>query len=172
MAARSDSAVESAARDVVITRVFDAPRELVFKAWTDREHLSRWYAPRGCTITFRTLDVREGGVFHSCIRSPDGHACWCKGVYREVVEPKRIVQTLVITNEHGDSVEAADVGMDPDWPAETILTVTFDDLGGKTKVTLHQTVSETLAKRTGAHPSWIDMLDRLAEDLTTETIRS
>lgn len=156
---------ELTTRDVVITRIFDVPPSLVFKAWTDCEQLTRWYAPKGCTITFRTIDLRPGGTFHSCIRSPDGHECWCKGVYREIIAPERLVYTLAIADEHGNLVGPEDVGMDSDWPKETVLTVTFKDLGGKTKLTLHQTVSEELAKRTGAHPSWVDMLERLAEEL-------
>lgn len=152
-------------REVLITRVFDTPRDLVFQAWTDPEHLQRWYAPRGCTIHFAAIDLREGGAFHSCIRTPDGHDCWCKGVYREIVAPERIVFTMAIADEHGHLIGPAEAGMDPDWPRETTLTVTFAEHGGQTKLTLHQTVSEALAKRTGAHPSWLDMLDRLAEDL-------
>ena len=159
-----------AKQEIVIDRVFDAPRELVFKAWTDREQLVRWFAPHGCTIIFRKFDFRQGGAFHSCIRSPQGHECWCQGVYREIIEPERIVYTMAVADEHGNSVEPTDVGMDPDWPRETILTVTFADLGGKTKLTLHQTVLASLAKRTGAYPSWLEMLDRLSEILITERI--
>jgi uncharacterized protein YndB with AHSA1/START domain len=152
-------------KQVFITRVFDAPRDLVFKAWTDPEQLARWYAPRGCAIHFSRIDLRPGGTFHSCIRTSDGHDCWCTGVYREIAAPERIVFTMVAADENGSPVEPADVGMDPDWPRETIVTVTFAELGRKTELTLRQTVSESLAKRTGAHPSWIEMLDRLAEDL-------
>jgi uncharacterized protein YndB with AHSA1/START domain len=154
-------------REVLITRVFDAPRELVYAAWTDPEHLQRWYAPRGCTIQFAAIDLRPGGTFHSCIRTPDGHDCWCKGVYREIVAPERIVFTMAIADEHGNLVGPIEAGMDPDWPRETTVTVTFAEQGAQTKLTLHQTVSEELAKRTGAHPSWLDMLDRLAEELAT-----
>ncbi len=157
-------------QEVLITRVFDAPRELVFRAWTDPEHLMRWSAPKGCTTHFLKLDFHQGGTFHSCIRSPEGHECWCKGVYREIVVPEMIVFTLEISDEYGNSVEPADVGMDPDWPRETSVTVTFAELGGTTKLTLHQTVPESLAKRTGAHPSWIEMLDRLAEELTNARV--
>ena len=152
-------------REVLITREFDAPRELVFQAWTDPAHLTRWYAPSGCSIEFRKIDVRPGGTFHSCIRTPDGHHCWCIGTYREVVAPERIVQTMVISDENGNSVEPTDAGMDPAWPRETILTVTFVEQEGRTKLTLRQTVGEELAKRTGAYPSWLNMLDRLAEEL-------
>jgi uncharacterized protein YndB with AHSA1/START domain len=162
MAARSESAPEPA---FAITRIFDAPRDLVFDAWTDPEQLARWYAPNGCTILFRRLDARPGGEFHSCIRTPSGHECWCKGIYREVVIPERIVLTMAVSDANGNAVEPAEVGMDPDWPRETVVTVTFVENGGKTTLTLHQTVSESRAKRTGAYPSWIEMLDRLAGEL-------
>jgi uncharacterized protein YndB with AHSA1/START domain len=152
-------------REVLITRVFDAPRDLVFQAWTDPEHLQRWYAPRGCTIRFAALDLRQGGTFHSCIHTPDGHDCWCKGTYLEVAAPERIVYTMAIADQHGNLLGPVEAGMDSDWPRETTVTVTFAEVGGQTKLTLHQTVSEELAKRTGAHPSWIEMMDRLAEDL-------
>jgi uncharacterized protein YndB with AHSA1/START domain len=129
---------------------------------TRRAILARWYAPPGCRIEFRHLDVRPGGTFRSCIRTPDGHACWCKGVYREVVPPERIVSTMVIADEHGNTLDPITAGMDPDWPVETILTVTFTESDGRTTLTLRQTFDETVAKRTEAHPSWLLMLERLA----------
>src|SRR5258706_1802173 len=93
----SETAME---REVVITRVFDAPRELVFKAWTDPERLKRWYAPKGCTTQFLKLDFRQDGTFHSCIRSPEGHECWCKGTYHEIVVPEKIVFTVEISDTY------------------------------------------------------------------------
>jgi uncharacterized protein YndB with AHSA1/START domain len=137
----------------------------VFQAWTDPGHLKRRYAPEGCTTHFSRIDLRQGGAFHSCVRSPDGHACRCKGVYREIAAPERIVYTLAIADEKGSLVRPADVGMDPERPRETIVTVTFAEHEGRATLALRQTVSESLAKRTGAHPGWIEMLDRLAEDL-------
>ncbi len=165
-ATHTSSIAELNAPQVVITRVFNAPRELVFKAWTDPEQLLLWYAPNGCTIHFRQIDVREGGSFHSCIQTPGGFQCWCTGVYQEITVPERIVYTMAMADEHGNRIQPAAAGHDPEWPAETILTVTFADLGRKTQLTLHQTVSEALAMRTGAHPSWIQMLDRLDEQLS------
>jgi uncharacterized protein YndB with AHSA1/START domain len=150
---------------VRITRVFDAPRPLVFRAWTDPAQLLRWFAPGGCEIRFTRLEVRQGGTFHSCLRTPNGYECWCKGTYLEIVEPERIVYTLANSDPDGNDVEPTDVGMHRDWPKQTVVTVTFADIGGKTELTLHQTVSESLAKQTGAHPSWLEMLDRLADDL-------
>jgi uncharacterized protein YndB with AHSA1/START domain len=152
--------------DVLITRLIAAPRTLVFAAWTDPAHLARWFAPRGCTIAFARLDLRSGGSFHSCIRTPDGHECWCIGTYREIIAPERLVFTMAIADAQGRLIDPASVGMDPAWPRETVVTVTFAErAGGTTGLTLHQTVDEALAKRTGAHPSWLQMLDRLAEEL-------
>jgi uncharacterized protein YndB with AHSA1/START domain len=155
----------SAESQVVITRILAAPRELVFKAWTDPEHLARWYAPHGCSVRFRQLDVRPGGTYHSCIQTPDGHECWCTGEFLEVVPPARLVYSMMVSDAQGNPADPVAMGMDPEWPRETVLTVTFTEHEGQTKLMLHQTVSESLAKRTGAHPSWLQMLDRLAEDL-------
>lgn len=155
----------TAGRQVVITRVFDAPRELVYKAFTDPQHLVRWYAPVGCTIDIVSFDAREGGAFHTCIRSTQHHDCWCKGIFLEVVKPERLVYTMAVADEKGNLVNPIDAGMDPEWPAETVVTVTFEMYEGKTKVTLHQTALESIAKRTGAYPSWLQMLDNLEEEL-------
>lgn len=142
--------------DVVITRIFNAPRELVFAAWSDPEQLANWHAPQGCSIEFEKLDFRTGGDFVSVLTTPQGVGCHCKGTYLEIVEPERIVYSLGF-------LYGPPAGMDPDWPAETVVTVTFENEGSGTKLTLHQTVSEALAKRTGAYPSWLQMLDRLEE---------
>lgn len=152
-------------RHVLIPRLFDAPRELVFKAWTTTEQLERWYAPTGCTVNFLKNDLNDGGVFQYVIRNPKAKDRWCKGVFQEIVIPKRIVYRLVLTDEQGNELNAADTGMDPEWPSETIVTVTFIEQNGKTRLTLHQTVSESLARRTGAYPGWIEMLDKLEAEV-------
>jgi uncharacterized protein YndB with AHSA1/START domain len=159
----------AAAGEILITRIFDAPRELVFEAWTNPEHLVRWFAPRGCTIHFSQLALRPGGGFHSCIRNPDFDDCWCQGTYHEIVAPERIVYTIALADEKGNLVTAANAGEDQEWPSETTVTVLFEDVDGKTKLTLHQNASEAVAKRTGAYPSWLQMLDRLAETLPVAT---
>ncbi|AIE87916.1 SRPBCC family protein [Fimbriimonas ginsengisoli] len=152
-------------REVLITRVFDAPRELVFRAWTDPEHLRHWFAPHGCEVEILSLDVRPGGEFRYGIRPPKGADCWCRGTYLEVTSPERIVYSIALTDEHGRFTDSVTAGKDPDWPAETVVTVTFAERAGKTEVTLHQNALESVAKRTGAYPSWLQMLDRLAEEL-------
>jgi uncharacterized protein YndB with AHSA1/START domain len=137
----------------------------VFQAWTDPQHLSRWFAPHGCSIEFRNLDLRPGGTFHACIRNPQYPECWTVGVYQEIAAPERLVYTMAMANEQGQRVSSPDAGKDSDWPEETTVTVTFSEQDGKTLLTLRQTVSEALAKRTGAYPSWLEMLDRLSEIL-------
>lgn len=163
----TESTTTALDKQVVITRVFDAPRELVFRAWSNPEQLMRWFAPRGCTLHISKMDFRPGGSLMTCISNPSFGDCWCKSVYHEIVEPERIVCSMAIVDAEGSSVKPEAVGHDPKWPGETTLTVTFAEDHGKTKLTLHQTVSESLAKRTGAYPSWIQMLDRLTEQLTT-----
>lgn len=165
-----DRAAGAHAGMVVISRVFDAPRELVFDAWTDPQHLLRWFAPRGCSLHFESIDVRPGGGFHSCIKDAS-FDCWCVGAYQEIVRPERLVYTLAIADQHGNKVPPASVGHDPRWPLETRLIVTFEDYGGKTRLTLSQDVSQSLAQETGAYPSWLEMLERLEELLREQRVR-
>ncbi|HEY0983904.1 SRPBCC domain-containing protein [Schlesneria sp. DSM 10557] len=150
---------------VLIVREFSAPRELVFEAWTSESQLCHWFAPSGCQIRYRKFDFREGGEYHSCILTPDGKECWCRGEYRKIQQPELIEFTMAVSNAAMQPVEPQDVGMDPQWPRETIVTVFLEEIPTGTRLTLRQTVDEALAKRTGAHPSWLSMFDRLAERL-------
>lgn len=152
-------------REVVITREFDAPREAVFRAWTDPEQLGHWFAPRGCTAEFRTLEVRVGGAFHSGIKMSNGHGCWCKGEYRELVAPERIVFTMAVVDEDGAAIDSSETGMDRQWPRETTVTVTLAEVGGETRLTLHQAGEESIAERTWVLACWLEMFDRLGEEL-------
>lgn len=153
--------MEQSKKELFITHLFDAPRELVFEAWTDPEQLKHWYAPDGCTIEFKYLNVKEGGTFHSCIHDPIHGDCWIKGVYDQVIFPEKLVFSMILTNEHGDSVESIAAGKPEDWPEETITTVTFTSIGNQTKLAIHQTVPEEDAKQTGAYQSWIKMFNKL-----------
>jgi uncharacterized protein YndB with AHSA1/START domain len=165
MAAKNSPATQPAEPMLVITRVFDAPRSLVFKAWTDPEHFVRWWGPKGFTVPFCKIDLRPGGVMHFCMRSPEGRDFWNKGVFREVVEPSLLVSTDFFSDEEGNLVQPAHYGMSPDWPSATLVTVTFAEHDGKTKLTLQQTVLESIAERHGARQGWTETLDRLAEYL-------
>lgn len=103
MAARSSAATtDSAQRVLVITRVFDAPRDLVFKAWSEPERLVQWFGPKGFTSTVvGSMDPRPGGAYRFHMRGPGGSDHWVQGVYREIVEPERIVCTYVWTDADG-----------------------------------------------------------------------
>lgn len=158
---------KSNADQVFIVREFVAPRELVFDAWTSLEHLSSWFAPPGCQIRYEKFDFRVGGEYHSCILTPDGKECWCQGVYRRIERPDVIEFTMAVSNAAMQQVPPVEAGMDPDWPRVTTVTVQFDESPVGTKLILRQTVDEGLAKRTGAHPSWLAMFDRLAARLGT-----
>ncbi|MNE42772.1 hypothetical protein D3C80_1369200 [compost metagenome] len=147
--------------EVFIEETFNASPERVFKAWTDPEKLLKWFAPDGCTIHFKTINVEEGGQFHSCISNPQYGDCWCIGEYKEVVPNMKLVFTMVNADENGNPINPADIGMDPNWPGETLVTVLLTEEGGKTKLQLRQTVSQELAKKTGAYPSWLQMLNNM-----------
>ena len=124
---------EPAACEFVVTRAFDAPRELVFQAWTEAERLKHWWGPKGFALRVHKLDPRPGGVFHYSMRSPDGRDMWGKFVYREVVAPERIV----FVNSFSD--EAGGITRNPwlaDWPLEVLNTATFEEHEGRTTLTL------------------------------------
>lgn len=142
-------------RVLVITRVFDAPRRLVFKAWTEPEHAARWWGPQGFTTLSCEMDVRPGGIWRRCMRSPEGTLCIKRGVYREVVPPERLVFTY------------ADEDADGGLGHETLVTVTFAEQGEKTKLTLHQAVFDTVAARDAHEGGWTSCLERFAEYLAS-----
>jgi uncharacterized protein YndB with AHSA1/START domain len=153
MAARSNAAAEAAERVLVITRVFDAPRSLVFKAWTETEHLAHWWGPKGFTLPACTMDFRPGGAYRLCMRSPEGVDHWLRGVYHEIVEPERLVFTYAWEDAEGRPNH------------ETLVTVTFADHDGKTQLTLHHAVFATAAARDDHGRGWTQTLDHLGEYL-------
>jgi len=167
MSARLDAAARPTEPELVITRVLDAPRELVFKAWSEPEHLVRWWGPKGFTTPHCTIDFRVGGAWHLCMRSPEGRDYWCKGVYREIVAPELIVTTDCFADEAGNLVPPTDYGMGPEVPAEMLLTVRLADEAGKTRLTVQQSLPLSLARSIGAVDGWNQSLDRLAAALAT-----
>lgn len=132
MATGDDSAPPSGERQLVITRVFDAPRELVWKAFTEADRLAQWWGPKGFTMLVRRLDFRPGGVFHYSMRSPDGQVMWGKFVYRDILAPERLVFVNSFSDEEGNITRAP---FSPTWPLEVVNTVTLSESRGKTTVT-------------------------------------
>ncbi len=123
-----------AAKPFVLTRVFDAPRDLVWKAWTDAEHLKKWFGPKGTTIPFAKMDFRIGGTYHYCQRMPDGNEMWGKMTYREIKAPERLVVIQCFSDAKGGATRHP---MAPTWPLETLSTSTLSESGGKTTLTIH-----------------------------------
>jgi uncharacterized protein YndB with AHSA1/START domain len=120
---------------LVITRVFDAPRDLVFKAFTTAEAMQRWWGPKGFEITVKRFEFRPGGIFHYQMAGPppDGFTAWGRFVFREIVAPERLVWVNSFSDEAGG---LARVPFDDTWPAEMLHTVTLAERGGKTTLTV------------------------------------
>src|SRR5436309_6181260 len=111
--------------ELTIVRVFDAPREAVWKAWTDPERAKRWWGPKGFTAPFIEIDFRVGGKYLFCMRSPDGKDYWSTGTYREIVPMKKFVATDSFADAKGKVVPASYYGMDADFPLELLWIVTL-----------------------------------------------
>jgi uncharacterized protein YndB with AHSA1/START domain len=136
--------------ELVLTRIFDAPRERVFQVWTDPKHVALWWGPHGFTTTVQEMDVRPGGNWRYSMRGPDGNSYPFNGKYVEVVAPERLVfvGTIHEVAEHKVWTE-----------------ILFADQGGKTKVTVHQVYSFQSEATRGAPIGWSQQLDRLEKYL-------
>ncbi|BAU28384.1 uncharacterized protein YndB with AHSA1/START domain [Aneurinibacillus soli] len=120
--------------ELVITHTFNAPRELVFQAFTQAEHLKHWWGPKDWTLNVSKLDVRPGGIFHYSQQSADGHVMWGKFVYREISAPEKMVYTNSFSDEEGNTIRAP---FSQTWPLEILNTLTFTEQDGKTTLTMH-----------------------------------
>jgi uncharacterized protein YndB with AHSA1/START domain len=154
-------------RELVITRILDAPRELVWKAWTEPELMMQWWAPKNFTAPSIKLDLRVGGEYLSCMRSPEGKDYWSKGTYKEIVPGQRLVLTNSFADEKGNIVPATYYGMSPEFPLESIVTVTLDENGGRTKLTLRYDDVSSIPQSdlSDMQQGWNEMLDKLADFL-------
>jgi len=153
MATTTDAALKSRAWELVVTRALDAPRPLVFKAWTEPQRLVRWWGPRGFTTPSLKMDVRPGGTWRACMRSPEGVDHWVSCVYREVVEPERLVFTWAHEDAEGKPGH------------QTLVTVNFVAQGAKTKLVVHQATFESDEARDAHEKGWAGCLECLAEYL-------
>jgi uncharacterized protein YndB with AHSA1/START domain len=157
--------------ELTITRVFDAPRDLVWKAWTEPELFKKWWGPKDYTAPYCTIDLRVGGRYLSSMRGPDGKEIFSTGVYHEIVPQARLVMTDSFSDEDGNVVPSTHYGMSPDFPLELQVTVTFEDLKGSTMLTMrHEGVpGGEMRKLTAA--GWEQSFDKLAALLSkSETV--
>ena len=130
----STQAAESG-NNFVISRVFDAPRDLLWKCFTDPEHMKQWWGPKGFTVLVSKMDLRPGGMYHYGMKAPDGTPMWGRMVYREIVPPEKIVFINSFSDEQGGMTRHP---MAPTWPIEMLSVFTFEEQpGGKTRFTVH-----------------------------------
>ncbi len=148
-------------QELVLTRVFDAPRELVFKVWTDPKHVAQWWGPQGFTNPVCELDLRPGGAIRIHMRGPDGTVYPMTGVYQEVVQPERLVFTIAVLDANDNPM------------FEVLTTVTFAKQSGKTKQILRARVIKRTAQAApylaGMEAGWTQMLDRLTAYVATQS---
>ena len=159
--------------EFVISRVFDAPRDLVFRAFTEPERMKHWWGPKGFVVVKLEMDLRPGGIQHYGLRGPDGAIMWGKFVYREIVAPQRIV----LIDSFSDAADnTTHHPMSPTWPLEMLSTFLFDEVEKtRTKLTVkwspHNSDEAGRATFAAGHASmnqgWTGTLDQLAAYLAT-----
>lgn len=150
--AASKRAAPPAERTLVIKRTFDAPRDLVWRVWSDPEQAKQWWGPHGFTAPVVELDTRPGGKWRAMMRSSDGKELWQHGVYREIVPPEKVSFTF---------------NWDEQPDHEMLVTVTFVERGKKTEMTLEQSVFNSKEDRDGHEGGWSQSLERFASYLKT-----
>lgn len=136
-------------RVLVLTRLFEAPRELVFSVWTKPEHITQWWGPKDFTLPFCEQDFRAGGKYRFCMRSPENEDFWVWGEYREIVPPERLVFTWLRGEPEGEITN------------DSIVTITLTEHAGKTRLTLHQATFRTVEDRDAHNGGWSECLVRL-----------
>jgi len=141
----------AAERELNIRRTFNAPRELVFRAWTEPQMLAQWSCPLGFTFSENRGELRVGGAFSARMRSPEGTEHRLRGVYREIVPPERLVFTHCWVDEHGTP------------GPETVVTVTLAERDGRTEMTFHQGLFASVEARIGHEQGWTSCFERLVE---------
>ena len=145
----------TAERTVTITRVLDAPRELVFRLWTEPRHMAAWWGPRSFDNPVCELDLRPGGAILIHMRGPDGTVYPMSGTFREIMPPRRLVFEAVAEDQAGNAL------------LRSLTVVTFADEGGKTRLTVHADAIglSPLAPQmlAGMEAGWTQSLEKLAE---------
>jgi len=151
---------------LIITRSFDAPLRSVWKAWTDPEHLMRWWGPKDFTSPFCKLDLHVGGKYLYCMRSKEGQEFWSTGTYKEIIPFERLVCTDSFADEKGNAVPASYYDMPgDDWPMELTVTIVFEYLSGKTKMTLTHVGIPAGQMKEMCSTGWNQSFDKLTDSL-------
>ena len=141
----------------VISRTFNAPREMVWKAWTDRDAMSQWWGPKTCPIEIKAFDARPGGLFLYCMTAPTGDKWWGRFIYRDIEKPSRLVFVNSFSDEKGGITRAP---FDANWPLEVLNEVTFTESGGKTTVRLEGGPVNPTAQEQAAYESMFKSMEQ------------
>ena len=148
---------------MVVTRVFDAPRELVWKAWTDPKYVMQWWGPKGFTCPACVMDFRVGGKSLLCMRMPDGQEGWNAVEYHEIVLHEKIVSSMYFSDSKGNKIEPEELGIEDEAIDGAYDVTLFEDLGnGQTKLTLIGNEPMESAKESGQFEGWVETLDKIA----------
>lgn len=148
--------------ELVIVRTFDAARQRVWQAWTDPEQLMHWWGPKDFIAPGCKIDLRVGGRYLFCMRSPEEHDFWSTGVYREILAPEKLVCTDSFADDKGNVVPATYYGMGKDFPLELIITITLAEDDGKTTMTLRHRGIPAGEMRKLCAIGWNESFDKLA----------
>lgn len=162
-------------KGITIERVFDAPRKMVWRAWTEPELAKRWWGPKGFTAPSIKIDLRVGGKYIFCMHGPAGSEFdkdfYSAGVYKEIVPMKKLVVSDYFSDAEGNNIDPTVYGMNADMPEEMDVVVTFEEAkGGKTKLTIEYPRPESEEKfqamlKSGMEEGWNSSLDKLAQSL-------
>ncbi len=159
---------------IVISRVFDAPKEKVYEAWTNESEAKKWWGPKGFTAPVIEMDVRPGGKYHFCMKAPDGKPLegkefWSTGTYKEIEPNEKLVITDSFSDENGNIVSPKEHGLDPNFPTTSIVTVLFEETDGGTHLSIIYPVKNKKTKqvmeKTGMREGWATSLDKLEASL-------
>src|ERR1700678_4122359 len=146
-----------------VTRVFDAPRELVWEAWTDPKYVMQWWGPKGFTSPFCEIDFRVGGRSLCCMKAPDGQEFWNAIEYHEIVLHEKIVSSMYFSDSKGSKVEPATYGIDHEAIDGAYDVTLFEDIGnGQTKLTFIGNEPMESAKNSGQTEGWNQILEKIA----------
>ena len=148
---------------MVVTRVFDAPRALVWKAWTDPNYVMQWWGPQGFTSPVCKMDFRVGGKFLYCMRAPDGQEFWNCGEYHEIILHEKIVSSMYFSDPEGNRVEPVHYGIEHEAIEGAHDVILFEDLGnGQTKITFIGNETMENATKSGQVEGMNQILDKAA----------
>lgn len=153
-----------------IERIFDAPVELVYQAWTDPELMKQWWGPKSFTCPTAQLDVKVGGRYLLAMKNPGWGIIWSGGRYEVVVPNEKIVLTDHFADKDGNQVNPTVFGMDKLFPKELRIEIDFEDLEGKTKMTLnHYGLGKSKVKQQ-TNTGWNESFDKLVKALSKTKI--